>query len=127
MPDFHVQTISGTRCHSLDDVHFKIKTAVDAGAGALLMVSGDGGSSNGGGGSIGGVWVMGNSNGSKVRGSKRAAGAGAAGGGFYLDSLGLLREAVWMREAEPPLTLVPPFSLILSCSTKAAVAPTLNK
>jgi hypothetical protein len=43
LPEFHVQTISGARCGSIKDVKERIAAASDAGASAILMVTGDSG------------------------------------------------------------------------------------
>ena len=69
MPEFHVQSVSGTRCRSIDEARWKMVTAAEAGASALLMVSGDGDGSSGG----------------KAKGG--------------IDSLMLIREAQLLREA----------------------------
>ena len=93
LPDLHVQTLSGSQCRSMEEVRFKIKSASEAGASALLIVSGDraGGTTSSGGGDRGG--------GGGGSGGKGGGGRRSGGGAFYLDSLSLLREAHSMREA----------------------------
>ena len=77
----------------MEEVRFKIKSASEAGASALLIVSGDraGGTTSSGGGDRGG--------GGGGSGGKGGGGRRSGGGAFYLDSLSLLREAHSMREA----------------------------
>lgn len=101
LPDFHVQTVSGSRCRSVEEARFKIISAADAGASALLMVSGDGGGIGSGGGL--GLSEISSEVHSRVNGG-RGSGRGSGGGGtaaaaFYLDSVSLLREANALRAA----------------------------
>jgi 5,10-methylenetetrahydrofolate reductase len=69
LPDFHVQTVSGGRCRSLEEARFKIRTAAAAGASALLLVSGD------------------------------SAAPPSSSSSFCLDAIALLREARALRAA----------------------------
>lgn len=83
LPEFHVQTLAGSRCRSIEEARDKIKSASEAGASALLMVSGDGEGARG-------------DAGERRRGMRKKKGGG---GDFFLDSLSLLREARSLREA----------------------------
>ena len=89
LPDFHVQTVSGSRCRSVEEARFKIISAANAGASALLVVSGDSGGGGGGGGRGGG--------GGEVVGLSGFSTSEVHIGD--LDSVSLLREAHALRAA----------------------------